>query len=92
MRMPSALLEQQLSAILEGILLWAEDSKNKFKLKVLSANLKCKLSSRGSCRKFGSREEGSKPSVSHRFLCGERCEEGAPFFAQMLAVLAIPKI
>jgi hypothetical protein len=34
MRMPSAMLEQQLGPILEGILLWAEDSKNKFKLKV----------------------------------------------------------
>mmetsp|Transcript_19672 Transcript_19672/g.54892 ORF Transcript_19672/g.54892 Transcript_19672/m.54892 type:complete len:1497 (+) Transcript_19672:183-4673(+) len=34
MRMPSSMLEQQLGPILEGILLWAEDSKNKFKLKV----------------------------------------------------------
>lgn len=34
MRMPGHLLEQQLGPILEGILLWAEDSKNKFKLKV----------------------------------------------------------
>ena len=34
MRMPAAVLQQHMKAILEGILLWAEDSKNKFKLKV----------------------------------------------------------
>jgi hypothetical protein len=34
MRLPVEVLEAQLHAILEGILLWAHDSKNKFKLKV----------------------------------------------------------
>lgn len=34
MRMPVDVLTPQLGAILEGLLLWAEDSKNKFKLKV----------------------------------------------------------
>lgn len=34
MRMPVAALTPQLGQILEGLLLWAEDSKNKFKLKV----------------------------------------------------------
>lgn len=34
MRMPVELLLPQLKAILEGLLIWAEDSKNKFKLKV----------------------------------------------------------
>ena len=32
--MPVELLLPQLGPILEGLLLWAEDSKNKFKLKV----------------------------------------------------------
>lgn len=36
MRLPVEMLEPQLDAILEGILLWASDSKNKFKLKVRS--------------------------------------------------------
>ncbi|PNH02025.1 Ribosomal RNA-processing protein 12 [Tetrabaena socialis] len=35
MRLPVDLLTPQLGTILEGVLLWAEDSKNKFKLKVL---------------------------------------------------------
>ncbi len=34
MRLPVELLMGHLAAILEGILLWASDSKNKFKLKV----------------------------------------------------------
>ena len=34
MRMPTESLERSLSQILEGVLLWAEDPKNKFKLKV----------------------------------------------------------
>ena len=34
MRLPADVLEQHLQLILEGLLLWSEDSKNKFKLKV----------------------------------------------------------
>lgn len=34
MRLPVEILQQFLSPILDGILLWAGDSKNKFKLKV----------------------------------------------------------
>ena len=34
MRFPVPLVLQHLAAILEGILLWADDSKNQFKLKV----------------------------------------------------------
>jgi hypothetical protein len=34
MRMPVELLLPHLNAVLEGLLIWAEDSKNKFKLKV----------------------------------------------------------
>ena len=34
MRMPTESLERSLPQILEGVLLWAEDPKNKFKLKV----------------------------------------------------------
>ena len=34
MRMPVGVLLPRLGAILEGLLIWAEDSKNKFKLKV----------------------------------------------------------
>ena len=34
MRLPADVLEQHLRLILEGLLLWSEDSKNKFKLKV----------------------------------------------------------
>lgn len=34
MRMPPDLLIPQLKPMLEGLLLWSEDSKNKFKLKV----------------------------------------------------------
>ena len=34
MRLPAELLQDHLAAILEGILLWSEDSKNKFRLKV----------------------------------------------------------
>ncbi len=34
MRLPVDMLLPQLGAILEGMLIWAEDSKNKFKLKV----------------------------------------------------------
>lgn len=34
MKLPAEMLQKHLAAILEGILLWAEDSKNKFKLKV----------------------------------------------------------
>ena len=34
MRLPTEVLEQHLRPILEGLLLWSEDSKNKFKLKV----------------------------------------------------------
>ena len=34
MRLPAEVLEQHLRLILEGLLLWSEDSKNKFKLKV----------------------------------------------------------
>ena len=34
MRMPVEMLSPHVGAILEGILLWAEDSRNKFKLKV----------------------------------------------------------
>lgn len=35
MRLPTEVLDQHLRPILEGLLLWSEDSKNKFKLKVL---------------------------------------------------------
>lgn len=35
MRLPTEVLEQHLRPILEGLLLWSDDSKNKFKLKVL---------------------------------------------------------
>ena len=34
MRLPTEVLEEHLHPILEGLLLWSEDSKNKFKLKV----------------------------------------------------------
>ena len=34
MRLPAEMLQEHLAAILEGILLWSEDSKNKFRLKV----------------------------------------------------------
>ncbi len=34
MRLPVDVLEQHMSQILEGLLLWSEDSKNKFRLKV----------------------------------------------------------
>ena len=34
MRLPVEALQPQLGPILEGVLLWAADSKNKFKLKV----------------------------------------------------------
>jgi ribosomal RNA-processing protein 12 len=34
MSLPTEILEQHLRQILEGLLLWSEDSKNKFKLKV----------------------------------------------------------
>lgn len=34
MRLPVELLTPHLGPILEGMLIWAEDSKNKFKLKV----------------------------------------------------------
>lgn len=34
MRLPAEALQPQLGPILEGVLLWAADSKNKFKLKV----------------------------------------------------------
>ena len=34
MRLPLEALSPHLPAILEGVLLWAADSKNKFKLKV----------------------------------------------------------
>ena len=34
MRLPTEVLEEHLRPILEGLLLWSEDSKNKFKLKV----------------------------------------------------------
>ncbi|MEW5303886.1 MAG: hypothetical protein WDW36_006538 [Sanguina aurantia] len=34
MRMPAVILSAQLGPILEGVLLWGDDSKNKFKLKV----------------------------------------------------------
>ena len=34
MRLPTEVLDQHLRPILEGLLLWSEDSKNKFKLKV----------------------------------------------------------
>ena len=37
MRFPVPLVLQHLAAILEGILLWADDSKNQFKLKVSMA-------------------------------------------------------
>jgi ribosomal RNA-processing protein 12 len=44
MRLPVDLLTPQLGAILEGLLLWAEDSKNKFKLKVtLESKLRPKM-------------------------------------------------
>ncbi len=36
MRLPVEILEPQLGAMLEGCLLWADDTKNKFKLKVSS--------------------------------------------------------
>ena len=39
MRLPVEMLEQHLGAILEGILLWSEDSKNKFRLKVHSLSV-----------------------------------------------------
>ena len=35
MRLPTEVLEQHLRPTLEGLLLWSEDSKNKFKLKVI---------------------------------------------------------
>ena len=34
MRLPVDVLEQHMAQILEGLLLWSEDSKNKFRLKV----------------------------------------------------------
>lgn len=34
MRLPPEQLQAQLPAMLQGLLLWAEDSKNKFRLKV----------------------------------------------------------
>jgi hypothetical protein len=40
-RMPVDLLRPQLGPILEGVLLWAADSKNKFKLKVGEAGVVC---------------------------------------------------
>lgn len=36
MKLPVEILQQHLESILEGILLWSQDSKNKFKLKVFS--------------------------------------------------------
>ncbi len=39
MRLPTEVLDQHLRPILEGLLLWSEDSKNKFKLKVLHRDL-----------------------------------------------------
>lgn len=39
MRLPTEVLEQHLRPILEGLLLWSEDSKNKFKLKVLHSDM-----------------------------------------------------
>ena len=44
MRLPTEVLEQHLRPILEGLLLWSEDSKNKFKLKVLYSDVtRCSL-------------------------------------------------
>ena len=40
MRLPVEVLQAHLGAMLEGLLLWSEDSKNKFRLKVRSA-LQC---------------------------------------------------
>lgn len=34
MRMPAEQLQAHLGPMLEGLLIWAEDSKNKFRLKV----------------------------------------------------------
>lgn len=34
MRLPVEVLQQHLGRMLEGVLVWANDSKNKFKLKV----------------------------------------------------------
>ena len=34
MRVPAEELDRQLPAMLQGLLLWAEDSKNKFRLKI----------------------------------------------------------
>lgn len=34
MRLPVEVLQGHLAAMLEGLLLWSEDSKNKFRLKV----------------------------------------------------------
>jgi hypothetical protein len=39
MRLPAEALQPHLAAILEGILLWASDSKNKFKLKVIACRV-----------------------------------------------------
>ena len=41
MRLPADVLEQHLQLILEGLLLWSEDSKNKFKLKVAFQPVRC---------------------------------------------------
>lgn len=41
MRLPVEVLQAHLGAMLEGLLLWSEDSKNKFRLKVRGAPLKC---------------------------------------------------
>ncbi len=46
-RLPVEVLEQHMAQILEGLLLWSEDSKNKFRLKVHPARLlvPCTISS-----------------------------------------------
>ncbi len=41
MRLPVEALQPQLGPILEGVLLWAADSKNKFKLKVRRPLARC---------------------------------------------------